>query len=64
VTEPHNQLSADSAALPARPRKPPCPNCGTKLQIKCLADDWGEIFGKWRYCEDCGWDERNSGARS
>lgn len=46
--------------LPARPQKPPCPNCGTKLQIKCLADDWGEIFGKWRYCEKCGFDERDA----
>lgn len=57
------QATADAGrTLSPKPRKPPCPTCGTKLQIKALTDDWGTIFGKWRYCEKCGFDERDADA--
>lgn len=41
--------------MPARPK---CPDCHKQLRVKALTDSDQSIFSKWRYCEECGWDER------
>lgn len=41
--------------MPARPK---CPDCHVQLRVKALTDSDQRIWSKWRYCEDCGWDER------
>jgi predicted RNA-binding Zn-ribbon protein involved in translation (DUF1610 family) len=38
--------------------KHPCPQCGTRLQRKALIDTDQRVFSSWRYCEECGWDQR------
>ena len=35
--------------MPARPK---CPDCYVQLRVKERPDS------RWRYCEECGWDER------
>ena len=38
--------------------RPKCPDCHKQLRVKALTDSDQRIWSKWRYCEDCGWDER------
>lgn len=38
--------------------RPKCPDCHKQLRVKALSDSDQRIWSKWRYCEDCGWDER------
>jgi hypothetical protein len=40
------------------PKRPNCPDCHKQLRVKALTDSDQHIWSKWRYCEDCGWDER------
>jgi len=34
------------------PARPTCPDCHKQLRVKTFEER------RWRYCEDCGWDER------
>lgn len=38
--------------------RPKCPDCYKQLRVNALTDSDQRIWSKWRYCEDCGWDER------
>ena len=40
--------------MPARPK---CPDCHKQLRVKALTDSDHAIHSKWRYCEECSWDE-------
>ena len=38
--------------------RPKCPDCHKQLRVKALTDSDEHVYSKWRYCEECGWDER------
>lgn len=40
------------------PKRPTCPDCHKQLRVKALTDSDQRVWSKWRYCEECGWDER------
>lgn len=41
--------------MPARPK---CPDCHVQLRVKAMTDSDQHVYSKWRYCEECSWDER------